>query len=225
MTYRYVATSVEGFIQQLAVAYVQHGYWFYVAGWVPDHKDAEAVDRKLVEQYGIGISRWARARRKVQGLANLHYLRHDRFFVLIATKGRHEFWEREAAVIQDVRRVPIKFTGYSIGCRRGIDRRWHASVRIRRTAYRELKAYLVDIACQRSVEAMTFALQRGLSFEPYAPIRRQALNILRAVNKARATAGLEMLPYTCLRFRRRIVQPFGTSSISAEETSQASCQS
>src|SRR5512139_1638962 len=74
MEYRCVATSVEGFVQQLAVAYVQHGYWFYVAGWIPGRKDAEAVDRKLIDQYGIGISKWARARRKQQGLANLHYL-------------------------------------------------------------------------------------------------------------------------------------------------------
>lgn len=130
---------------------------------------------------------------------------------MIATKGRHEFWQREAAVIKDIRRAPISFAGYSIGCRRGIDRRWHASVRIHQDTYHEEKAYLLDIACQRSVTALVSELQRGLSFEPYAPVRRQSLNILRAVNKARATAGLEAIPHSCLRFRRRIVQPFGAS--------------
>ena len=33
------AQSLSGFIQQLAVSYVAKGYWFYVTGQVPDHKD------------------------------------------------------------------------------------------------------------------------------------------------------------------------------------------
>ena len=35
MAYRCVATSAVGFLQQLAVAYVANGYWFYVTGRVP----------------------------------------------------------------------------------------------------------------------------------------------------------------------------------------------
>ena len=119
MEYRCVATSVEGFVQQLAVAYVTHGYWFYVAGEIPEGKDPAAVDRKIVERYGIAISKWARARRKRQVLANLQYLRYERTFVLVATKGRHDFFERESGSVRDIRRVPIKFAGYSIGWRTG----------------------------------------------------------------------------------------------------------
>jgi hypothetical protein len=33
--YRCEATSVEGFLQQLAVAYITTGYWFYVTGEIP----------------------------------------------------------------------------------------------------------------------------------------------------------------------------------------------
>ena len=36
MAYRCVATSVAGFVQQLAVAYVANGYWFDVTGRVRD---------------------------------------------------------------------------------------------------------------------------------------------------------------------------------------------
>jgi len=39
MKYRCEATSVTGFIQQLAVGYVRHGYFFYVVGQVPEGKD------------------------------------------------------------------------------------------------------------------------------------------------------------------------------------------
>ena len=44
MTYNYLAVSENAFVQQLAVAYVSHGYWFYVAGIVPQNKNAILVD-------------------------------------------------------------------------------------------------------------------------------------------------------------------------------------
>ena len=40
--YRCETGSVAGFVQQLAVSYLSHGYWFYVAGTVPDRKDPRA---------------------------------------------------------------------------------------------------------------------------------------------------------------------------------------
>jgi hypothetical protein len=43
---------------------------------------------------------------------------------------------------------------------------------------------------------------------PYAPIRRQFLNLLRAVNRARKAAGFELLPKEVLPLRRRVVRPF-----------------
>src|SRR5262245_2344889 len=119
MRYRTEATSVEGFVQQLVSNYLAAGYWFYVTGHVPEPKDPRAVDRKLVERYGIDLSRPARSKRKAQGLANLHLLRFERFFVLVATHGRHVFFEEEASSIRDVRSVPIQFQGYSIAVKRG----------------------------------------------------------------------------------------------------------
>ena len=41
MGYRCVATSVAGFVQQLAVCYIGRGYYFYVRGGIPAHKDPE----------------------------------------------------------------------------------------------------------------------------------------------------------------------------------------
>lgn len=200
------AVSVEGFVQQLAVAYVQHGHWFYVTGLVPEHKDPRAVDAKLVERYGLDVSKWSRARAKATGRASVRYLRHGRFFVIIATKGKHEFFEREANV-RDIRRVPIRYAGYSISYRRGVDRRWHASVRIAPDAYLRRKSYLVGLAAHRSVENLA-AIFADIPFEPYAPVRRQLLNILRAVNRRRSAAGFEPVPMATLRMRRQVVRPF-----------------
>lgn len=176
MEYRCVATSVEGFVRQLAVAYITHGYWFYVTGTIPEGKDPASVDAKLIDRYDIAISKWARCRRKKQGLANMQYLRQGRFFVLLATKGRHEFFERERPVIRDVRRKSIKFAGYSIGCRKGRDGRWHASVRLSAHRYRDVRE-LVESA--RTPHAIAFAERtvRSLACSRFAPVRNQTYRL------------------------------------------------
>lgn len=200
--YRCVTTSVQGFVQQLAVSYLTNGYWFYVCGWIPEHKDAMTVDRKLMARYGIDVSKWARARRKQAGISNVHYLRHGRFFVLLATRGEHVFFRDEAVNLRDARRVPVKYGGYSMSFRGG-----HAHVRIERSEYLRMKAHFLHLAVHRRAESIAEAFAR-LPFEPYAPVRRQLLNILRAMNFARGAAGFSVIPFTVLRFHRRIVRPF-----------------
>ena len=67
MQYRCVATSPEGLVQQVAVCYLRHGYWWYVTGRIPKGKDPKAVDRKLVQKYGIDLTERQRAYRKQRG--------------------------------------------------------------------------------------------------------------------------------------------------------------
>ena len=155
MNYRCEATSVAGFVQQLACCYVRHGYHHYVVGEIPARKDPRAVDERIIERYGIELSKFARARRKRSGLANVQYIRFRSFFVLCATgpRGEHRFFdEHGSGQIRNIREQPIGFAGYSIGWHRGVDRRWHVSVRIHPERYRSIKAYLLDLARRRSVE-------------------------------------------------------------------------
>jgi len=207
MIYRHVAASQRAFVQQLAVAYVTHGYWYYVTGCIPEHKDVLRVDDKLIAKYNIAISKWARSRRKRQGLANVHYIRHGQFFVLIATRGLHRFFDEEGQCVRDIRHQPIHFAGYSISYRLGVDRKWHASVRIHPVEYNELKNHLLDMATCRSVETIRRELAR-LPYEPYAPVRRQLLNILRAINRARSKAGFQPVSLSAIRMSRRVVKVF-----------------
>ncbi|MFO0850765.1 MAG: hypothetical protein U0871_19745 [Gemmataceae bacterium] len=202
MKYRCEAVSVEGFVQQLAVAYVSRGYLFYVTGEIPASKDPERVDEKLVERYEIGISQWARARRKQAGRANVQYLRHGRFFVLLATHGEHPFFEAEGANVRDVRRRSIKHGGYAVGFRGG-----HVQVRIDRPRYRELKAWFEDRATRRGIEELAKAFYE-LPFEPYYLVRQQEFHILRSVNRRRKAAGLPLVPKECIWLKRRPVKPF-----------------
>ena len=226
MEYRYEASSATGFVQQLACNYLPHGYWFYVTGVVPEGKEIATVDRKLMGKYGVGLSRQQRARRKLAGLANVHYLRFDRHWILAATHGHHHFFEEETAAIRDARKVPIQFSGYSISVKRGDylrkeaadepaapDGRYRVRVQIAREAYRDLKAHLLDIACRRTSEQLGREFWK-IPWEPYAPIRRQCLNLLRLVNERRKEAGTDPLAADVIRYRRRIVRPFGGSQSS-----------
>jgi hypothetical protein len=105
------ATSIAGFVQQLAVSYVGRGYFFYVTGAIPPHKDPAAVDAKLCDRYGVTLSKWARARRKAAGRAAHGYLRFGRFFVLLASHGESPFFTDEGKLVRDCRKTPIRLQG------------------------------------------------------------------------------------------------------------------
>ncbi len=219
--YRCEAGSLIGFIQQLAANYLPHGYWFYVTGYVPEGKDPAAVDLKLIAKYGITPSRSSRARRKQAGRANVHYLRFERFFVLLATKGEHEaLFREEGQNLRDIRREPLVFGGYSLSVKRGQflkkalpdepatpDGKYRVRVQIARARYQELRAHICEIAARRSAEDLGRDLY-CLPFEPYAPVRKQLLSMLSQANQNRAERGLSKLSTTVLRYRREIVRPF-----------------
>ena len=80
-------------------------------------------------------------------------------------------------------------------------------MRIAQDEYTRLKSYFLDLSVRRSSEALGREFLR-LPFEPYAPVRRQLLNLHRAVNRERKTAGYELLPMTCLRLQRKPCRPF-----------------
>lgn len=209
MAYRCAATSVAGFIQQLAVGYIAHGYRYYAVRKIPKHKDPEKVDERIIKAYGVELSKWQRARRKRSGLANVQYIRHGHFAVLIATApmGGHPFF-RECPDYKDIRKKAIRYAGHSIGYSYSTNtKRWHASVRIDREQLLRLKAYLLDISTARSAESLAEELG-SLRFEPYARVARQYLSLLKAVNARRRAAGLSELAATCLRLHRKSIPPF-----------------
>lgn len=216
MEYRCATVSVTGFVQQLAVNYVTHGYWRYASGLLPEGKNLVRIDEKLVDKYGIDVSMWARARRKKKGLANLQYIRHGRFFVLIATEGAHPiFLREEGAVLRDVREIPICYAGYAIGYRGG-----HAQVRIEQGELNRLRSYFLDIAVHRRADSLAREL-RALPFVGYASIRSQLYTLFLDINKKRATMGYEPVPHGVLNFERPIVYPFGGPAVAATSVADA----
>ena len=94
--------------------------------------------------------------------------------------------------------------------------RWHASVRIERRQYLELKAYFEEMAPRWTVERLTRELAQ-LPFERYAPVRNQVFMIWRAINRRRKVAGLEPVPREVLPWRRRPVRPFESGPMCGDE--------
>ena len=199
--YRCEASSLDGFIQQLAASYLRHGYFFYVTGSIREERDVRDIDRRIIERYDLAISKFTRARRKKSGTASVQYLRHGRFFVLLATHGKHRFFEEEVG-IKDARETPIRYEGYAVSVRAG-----RSCVRIDRGSYLNIKAYFEDVATKRPADVLRRQLF-NLPFSPYAPVRSQLFAILRAVNRARQLAGQEPVPNTAIRVRRVPVKTF-----------------
>jgi hypothetical protein len=227
MQYRYKATSKKGFVQQLATNILTHGYYFYVQGHVREGKDPCEIDRKLLSKYGVEMSRSQRARRKLLGLANVHYLRHQRHWILLATHGDHRLKQEEAKNLRDVREHPIQAAGYSLWVKRGNflkrrpdeematpDGKYRVRVLIAREAYRDLRAYFLAERWNWSVDKLAAELQQ-IQYEPYAPVRKQLLKLLFLINQKRKTAGYRKVPSDVFRYRREIVkvfEPVGTEA-------------
>ncbi|MAT70317.1 MAG: hypothetical protein CMJ58_12430 [Planctomycetaceae bacterium] len=134
--YQWITTSDEGFVRYLVANILPHGYRFYTAGMVKPTTDLAHFDAVMEEKYCYRMSRSARWRRKAattpagtpMNLGNVHYLRRDRFYILIATAGSHPFFrhnvtetrDRHGRLLsrrkhfRDAHRDPIFFDGYSI---------------------------------------------------------------------------------------------------------------
>jgi hypothetical protein len=217
LKYKWEATTLEGFVQQLAVAYVARGYFFYVAGRLSTRITAAEHDERLLHKFDVAKSKWSRYRRKLKigpdgrSLANVQYLRHRDFWVLLATAGHHRFFTEHQRLgcsqqqlkrqYRDIREVPVTYGGYSISWR------GRASVRISPRAYSDLKTYFLSLAVTESNSMLEREFQYA-PFEPYAGVTRQMFSILRAVNRVRKTAGLHLLSRECIRVRRKVVRPF-----------------
>ena len=105
--YRCEAASVDGLVQQVAVSYLRHGYFYYVADVLKPHVDPYRIDELILSKYNIRKCWRYRAEQKARGWANLQYIRHRHFYVIMATEGPHPFKDREKKKLRDVRETPI----------------------------------------------------------------------------------------------------------------------
>ena len=227
--YPHAFTNIHAFVQRVALDMVRYGYLYYVTGRVPEGRDPTEVDAKILTKYDIDVSKYTRCRRKAAGRANIHYARHQDFFVMLASaSGDHEWFAQEEWPTEQQRKArgrkiryvptqPIVHGGYSISYKQSSSTtRGHVSVRMHPEEYRAVKAYYLDLATRRSVGKLTDEFAR-FPFEPYQLIRQQRWNIFRAVNAKRKRASFEEVPASALRKRRRVFKYLTESEPVLEE--------
>ena len=107
----------------------------------------------------------------------------------------------------------MTYAGYSVSYRGG-----HPHVRIARREYLELRAWLLDVAGAQGAAGVRAAL-RTVAFEPYAAVRRQLLNLLRAANRELKERGRTTVPHSQLKLRRTVGPVFAI----AQDASRVEC--
>ncbi|MDZ4849963.1 MAG: hypothetical protein SGI77_11815 [Pirellulaceae bacterium] len=135
-------------------------------------------------------------------------MRLGRVWILCATHGKHRFFDEEGNAIRDVRKAPIHIGDYTLAVKQGgflkkepeadapvADGKMRVRVQIAREKFQEYRGYFVEQACHRSSERLSKELY-CLPFEPYAPVRRQLLTLLRLINERRQAAAFTKLPPT-----------------------------
>ena len=161
--YRCEATSVEGFVQQLAVSYVRNGYFFYVTGTTREGKDPRNHRPEAHQPL-------RRGRLEVHAGPEEEGRRRERALPPAQAVLRAARDLRPASVLRrgtgchpGRRETPIKYDGYAVSYRAG-----HACVRIDRGTELNMKAYFADIATKQSAANISRQFRR-LPFQPYAP--------------------------------------------------------
>lgn len=219
--YKYLATSLCGFIQQVAIAYVGNGkYFYYYKRAIKPGKDATKTDEFWVNDFPAGLSRWAKARRKQKGISNYQYIRFESVYLVLASRGdRSEFRKDVGPYLKNCRKEPIRVGGYSISWKPdrtseatlkilGRTRpEGHVCVRLTAEKYKKLKAYALSLALKKSSQDLEWWFW-NVEVIPFAPVKRQMRDIFRAVNKKRKCQGLMKLDPWCLKRLRRQVFPF-----------------
>lgn len=222
MTSRHVIASIDGMVAIL-VNLISKGYRYYFTGTIDDPAKWLVRDSRMLDYYEADLPKWTRERRRRRGEANFRYLRFNDWFVVLATEGTAaRFWQEDRDRVRDVRNIPIRFKGYSLSYRQGgwkdrrlwadplvreRDMKWHVRVQLDAETYAGVKAYFLNIATHRQAYFLASEFL-DLHFQPYRPVREQLLAILRAVNRERHLAGFQRIPYSVIRFKRRIVRAF-----------------
>ncbi len=203
--YRCVATSVEGFVQQVAVSYILHRYFYILIGGVPKGIDSVDLDSSVRSRYGLEVSKWVRARRRKKGGVSVQYLRYRGVFVLVAAGAGVEAFGSNRFV--DIREVPIRLFGYEIGCYLRKSGRWHPSIRVERASWRRIVRWFRRRALNPD-RKMLEAWIRRIPFAPFAAVCGQVFRLVIAINRRRRFAGLPPLSTHCIRQLRKPVKVF-----------------
>ncbi len=175
---QYLLKSERHLAQYLACNLLSKGYVFYATSWIPEGKDPLLTDAKLLLLYESYLSKERQYRRSKAGFAKVRYLRCGRLVVIMATKGKSAFFQREDwAKITD---KPLHVAGYKLSVNGGTGK---VSVRIHDEARRKLRREWMEDARGD----LRWWEERIWNFEflPFAGVRDGLFALIRDLNISR----------------------------------------
>lgn len=173
--------SFGDFLRRISFDYVRYGYYRYVVRQIPEGKDLLAIDKKIRQTYHITSCRTTRTRRRRQGLAIAQYLRWHHTFVLLATEGHHEMFEKLRSY--DIRHTPLHLGAYSIGLRGE-----KVSIQVAKRAWRQVERRVRRVELRNLPEVEH--LVTTLTYYQFPGVMRQKWQLIQKVNIRRKRAGL-----------------------------------
>ena len=205
--YPCVAVSSKALIDQLAYSYINYGHRFYVTGVVPDRLEPQEFDLRIIEKFRLNITRSERARRRAVGEGSIHFIRHERFWVLISTAAPagNMFFEENTepktgyAQWKDVRKASITFCGYAIRAPGGVVR-----ITVNRHEFSRVKGALVELAKYVPADRLKKILEREFPYEQYPGVQEQLYRLVGLVNHRLKRSRLGQISFSEVKRRRRV---------------------
>lgn len=182
---KYEAVTLGMFLSKVML-YMRYGYVRYAVREIPPTKDVNRVDRKILTSYSVTFHRTTRANRRKKGLANAIYIRFNYTFILLATSGTHEAFDR--IVSRNFHTTPLHFRGYSLGFKQG-----KPHLIITPTRYKAIRKELQNIALHNQSKVTAY-FQRISPFR-FAGINQQKWKLFVEVNKRRKIAGVALISW------------------------------
>ena len=180
-----------------------------MTGVVPDRLTASELDARLIEKFGLDISRDRRSDQRATGNGSIHYLRHDRFWVLISTPARNgnRFFTENTEpktgehLWHDVWARAIMFHGYAIRVPAG-----KLLIKVERHEFKRLKNELLELAKFVSGERLTGILCQRFHYEQYPGVQEQLYRLVECLNQRLKRSGLGRIEFSQLKRGRRALR-------------------
>ena len=150
----YLCENWQGFLE-VCVFLIARGYRYYSHVAYPLRKEYkwEEIDRKLIQKYGIAMSKYRRCRSKKKGIANFYFLRWYDQAVIFHTPG-----EISGAILCDDRYYNVTEKALEVkvseDVRFKITREKSVTVRLTKDSYRGAKAVLWDVCSTKNKGAI-----------------------------------------------------------------------
>ena len=176
----YTVKNLGQFLVKLNL-YLRYGYVRYAVRYIPDDKELEQVDTKILKAYSVTFHRTTRANRRKKGLGNVVYIRYKQMFILLADEGKHESFDRIKWLT--FRTQPLHFQGYSVGIKAN-----KPNIIVEPKRWKAIKKKAFAIALHDHEKVVRHFQQ--ISPFTFAGITNQKWKLFLVVNKKRKRAGL-----------------------------------